>query len=379
MMRLGLTLKGRKIENRDTKRGRILHNQKRIRDYGVEIGSMKPGILNAITDVAGVTVGHVTLSDGNMQTGVTAILPHQGDVFHDKLIASSHVINGFGKTMGTIQLAEIGTLETPIVLTNTLGVGTAANAVIDYMLEKNADIGTTTGSVNPVVGECNDMYLNDIRSRFVKEEHVRYALDHTSSEFEEGAVGAGTGMLCYSLKGGIGSASRMFELEHGMYTIGVLVLSNFGMLSDLMVSGNPVGMELKKHVLQSYKEEDKGSVMVIVATDLPLSERQLNRILKRAVTGLSRTGSIITNGSGEIILGFSTAAKIPHAKSPQCLVNKTIHEEDMDEAFRAVGEAAEEAVLNSLITAEAVSGRDGNKRPAFKDLLEKFSVSLMNF
>ncbi|ANU12223.1 aminopeptidase [Planococcus antarcticus DSM 14505] len=339
---------------------------------------MKPGSLNAITDVSGVTVGHVTLSNGNMQTGVTAILPHQGNVFHEKLIASSHVINGFGKTMGTIQLAELGTLETPIILTNTLNVGTAANAVIDYMLEKNADIGNTTGTVNPVIGECNDMFLNDVRGRFVKEEHVRQALDHTGVEFEEGAVGAGRGMLCYSLKGGIGSASRVLALGHGEYTIGVLVLSNFGILSDLTVSNKPIGKELKNNILQSYQEEDKGSVMVIVATDLPLSERQLNRILKRAVTGLSRTGSIITNGSGEIVLGFTTANKIPHVKPSQCLAIETIHEEDMDEAFRAVGEAAEEAVLNSLITAEAVVGRDGNERPTLKDLLEKFALSLKN-
>lgn len=355
-----------------------MHNQKRIRDYGVEIGKMKTGTLNAITDVAGVTVGHVTLSDGDMQTGVTAILPHQGDLFHDKLIASSHVINGFGKTMGTIQLAELGTLETPIVLTNTLNVGTAANAVIDYMLEKNPDIGNTTGTVNPVIGECNDMFLNDVRGRFVKEAHVRQALDNTGVEFEEGAVGAGRGMLCYSLKGGIGSASRIMELAHGTYTVGVLVLSNFGMLSDLTVNSNPIGQELKEKILQSHKEEDKGSVMVIVATDLPLSERQLNRILKRSVTGLSRTGSIITNGSGEIVLGFSTANTIPHAKPPQALLIETIHEEDMDETFRAVGEATEEAVLNSLITAETVVGRAGNERPALKDLLGEYKLSLRN-
>ncbi|MGB6409079.1 MAG: P1 family peptidase, partial [Planococcus donghaensis] len=296
-----------------------MKNQKRIRDYGVEIGVLKTGKLNAITDVAGVTVGQVTLSRGNMQTGVTVIKPHQGDLFHEKLIASSHVINGFGKTMGTIQLAELGVLETPIVLTNTLNVGTAANAVIEYMLEKNEDIGRTTGTVNPVVGECNDMFLNDVRGRFVKEEHVRRALDETSEEFEEGAVGAGRGMLCYSLKGGIGSASRMVELTNGNYTVGVLVLSNFGMLSDLTVGGNPIGKKLKKQILQSLKEQDKGSVMVVVATDLPVSERQLNRILKRSVTGLSRTGSIITNGSGEIVLGFSTANKIPHTKPQHTL------------------------------------------------------------
>ena len=355
-----------------------MHNQKRIRDYGVEIGTMKTGMLNAITDVEGVTIGQVTLMDGDMQTGVTAILPHQGDLFHDKLTASSHVINGFGKTMGTIQLAELGTLETPIVLTNTLNVGTAANAVIDYMLEKNRDIGNTTGTVNPVIGECNDMFLNDVRGRFVKEQDVRQALDNTGIEFEEGAVGAGRGMLCYSLKGGIGSASRIVELEQGTFTLGALVLSNFGMLSDLTINGKAIGKELKKNILQTHKEEDKGSVMVVIATDLPLSERQLNRILKRAVTGLSRTGSIITNGSGEIVLGFSTATKIPHQKPKQFLAIETIHEEDIDEAFRAVGEAVEEAVLNSLITAEAVVGRNGNERPALKDLLEKYALTLKN-
>ncbi|SDN70575.1 P1 family peptidase [Bacillus sp. OK048] len=350
--------------------------QKRIRDYGVKIGRLEPGRINAITDVKGVTVGHVTLSNKNMQTGVTAILPHQGNIFKEKLIASSHVINGFGKTMGTIQMAELGTLETPILLTNTLNVGTAADALIDYMLARNLEIGRTTGTVNPIVGECNDMFLNDIREKFVKDEHILQALENTSSECKEGTVGAGTGMLCYSLKGGIGTASRIMEMDHGKYTMGVLVLSNFGILSDLRINGKAVGQELKEAIIQSYKEEDKGSIMVIVATDLPVSERQLNRIIKRSVTGLSRTGSIITNGSGEVIIGFSTATKIPHEKPEHCLVMHQIHEEDMDLAFRAVGEATEEAVLNSLVTAEAVVGRDGNKRPAFKDLIEEFNISL---
>lgn len=354
-----------------------MHNQKRIRDYGVEIGRLKPGPRNAITDIEGVTVGHVTLSDGNSQTGVTAILPHQGNIFKEKLIASSHVINGFGKTMGTIQMEELGTLETPILLTNTLGVGVAADTLFDYMLEQNPEIGRSTGTVNPVIGECNDMFLNDIRAKFVKREHVLEALHNTSADFEEGAVGAGRGMLCYSLKGGIGSASRLIELAHGTYTTGVLVLSNFGILSDLLVKGKAIGQELKEALCDDHKEEDKGSVMIIVATDLPVSERQLNRILKRSVAGLSRTGSIITNGSGEIVLGFSTATRIPHVKPEGLFTIPQIHEEDMDEAFRAVGEATEEAVLNSLVTAEEVIGRDGNKRPAFKDLIEKFDVSLM--
>lgn len=351
-------------------------NQKRIRDYGVEIGRFPTGTLNAITDVQGVTVGHVTLSDGHIQTGVTAILPHPGNLFKEKLIASSHVLNGFGKTMGTIQMNELGTLETPILLTNTLSVGVAADALMDYMLERNAEIGRTTGTVNPVIGECNDMFLNDVRAKFVKQEHIFQALENTSAEFEEGAVGAGRGMLCYSLKGGIGSSSRIMEINSVAYTIGVLVLSNFGILSDLLVKGKAVGQELKKALLESYKEEDKGSVMVIVATDLPVSERQLNRIIKRSVTGLSRTGSIITNGSGEVIIGFSTAVKIPHDKPEHLLSISQIHEEDLDVAFRAVGEAAEEAVLNSLVTAEAVVGREGNERPAFKDLLYKFNISL---
>lgn len=354
-----------------------MFNQKRIRDYGVKIGQLETGKYNAITDVEGVTVGHVTLSDQNMQTGVTAILPHQGNMFKEKLIASSHVINGFGKTMGTIQMAELGTLETPILLTNTLNVGTAADTLIDYVLERNPEIGRTTGTVNPIVGECNDMFLNDVRAKFVKPEHVFQALENTSSEFKEGAVGAGTGMLCYSLKGGIGSASRMMEFGHGTFTMGVLVLSNFGILSDLRINGKGVGQELKEAILQSYQEEDKGSIMIIVATDLPVSERQLNRIIKRSITGLSRTGSIITTGSGEVVIGFSTATKIPHKNPKECLRLTMIHEEDIDLAFRAVGEATEEAVLNSLVTAEAIVGRDGNTRPAFKDLIKEFQISLI--
>ncbi|WP_369903389.1 P1 family peptidase [Bacillus manliponensis] len=352
-----------------------MFNQKRIRDYGVKIGILDTGYYNSITDVEGVTVGHVTLSDKDMQTGVTAILPHQGNVFKEKLIASSHVINGFGKTMGTIQINELGTLESPIILTNTLSIGTAADALIEYMLERNPEIGRTTGTVNPIVCECNDMLLNDVRARFVTKEHVMQALNNTAAEFQEGTAGAGTGMLCYSLKGGVGTASRRMKMEHGTYTMGVFVLSNFGILSDLKVNGKAVGEELKHVLLQ--EEKDKGSIIIIVATDLPVSERQLNRIIKRAVTGLSRTGSIITTGSGEVVIGFSTATKIPHEKTGHCISMPRIHEEDIDVAFRAVGEATEEAVLNSLVTATHVIGRDGNERPAFKDLIDKYNIQLI--
>ncbi|RLQ92309.1 DmpA family aminopeptidase [Falsibacillus albus] len=351
--------------------------QKRIRDYGVRIGKLETGPNNSITDVEGVSVRHVTLSDHNMQTGVTAILPHQGNLFKEKLIASSHVINGFGKTMGTIQINELGTIESPIILTNTLSIGTAADALIEYMLGQNPEIGRSTGTVNPIVCECNDMFLNDVRARFIKKEHVFQALHNTSTDVEEGSVGAGTGMLCYSLKGGIGTASRLMKFDHGTYTMGVLVLSNFGILSDLKVNGKAVGEELKEAILEAQEDKDKGSIIVIVGTDLPVSERQLNRILKRTVTGLSRTGSIITTGSGEVVIGFSTATKIPHEQTGECISVSMIHEEDIDTAFRAIGEATEEAVLNSLVTATHIVGRDGNERPAFKDLLKKYDISLI--
>ncbi|MGP4059463.1 DmpA family aminopeptidase [Halobacillus sp. H74] len=349
---------------------------KSIRDHGVTIGFMPTGKNNNLTDVQGVKVGHHTLSEGSQQTGVTAILPHGGNHFREKLIASSHIINGFGKTTGTIQLNELGTLETPIVLTNTFGVGAAFDAIIDYTLKNNPEIGRETGTVNPVIGECNDMWLNDIRERSVQKEHITEALDNAAVDFEEGCVGAGTGMLCYSMKGGIGSASRIVELAAGDFTIGVLTLTNFGKLSDLLIDGNPIGQQLKEKILSKEDEKDRGSVMVIIATDLPVSERQLNRILKRSVTGLSRTGSIIGNGSGEVVIGFSTANEIPHEKSDTPLTLRMIHEEDMDEAFRAVGEAAEEAVLESLVKATPIIGRDGHERPTLTDLLETHNLSL---
>ncbi|MBH0230326.1 P1 family peptidase [Halobacillus yeomjeoni] len=348
----------------------------RIRDYGVKIGSLETGKLNKITDVAGVKVGHTTLSEGSCQTGVTAVIPHEGNLFKEKLIASTHVINGFGKTMGTIQIKELGTLETPIVLTNTLNIGVAAEAVMEKTLEANPDIGRSTGSINPVVGECNDMYLNDLRAMFVEKEHVHKAMTETKIDFEEGCVGAGTGMLCYSLKGGVGSSSRTITLDHGNYTLGVLVVTNFGFISDLRIDGKSIGEQLSKYVIPSGETKDRGSIMVIIATDLPVSERQLNRIIKRSVTGLSRTGSVITTGSGEVAIGFSTANKIPHEPNGDLLSTSTIHDDEIDEAFRAVGEATEEAVLNALITATPVKGRGGNERPTLSELIEKYNLSL---
>ncbi|CDQ18579.1 D-aminopeptidase [Halobacillus karajensis] len=339
----------------------------------LKIGGMLKGPRNKITDVPGVSVGHATLSKGEIQTGVTAILPHQGNLFQNKVIATSHVINGFGKTTGTIQMAELGTLETPIVLTNTLSVGTAYDSLVSYTLERNPEVGRTTGTVNPVIGECNDMYLNDIRKQAVKKEHVRKAVAAACKDFQEGSVGAGRGMICYSLKGGIGSSSRIIQLEHDKYTLGVLTLTNFGKLSDLSIDGRPIGSKLKEFI-EAEEEKDRGSVMIIVATNLPVTDRQLKRICKRAVTGLSRTGTIIGNGSGEIVLGFSTAATIPHEKTSKPLTFPAIHEEDIDEAFRAIGEATEEAVLTSLFQATPVTGREGHERPTLTELLKKYPL-----
>ena len=243
--------------------------------WNLTIGHLPHGPLNKISDVPGVTVGHCTLADGDVQTGVTALLPHPGDIFHEKLLAASHVINGFGKTTGLVQIDELGTLETPILFTNTLSVGTAETALVKYMLAQNPDICETTGSVNPVVCECNDSGLNDIRGLHVTEQNVFDALADCKADFAEGAVGAGRGMRCHGLKGGIGSASRVVELDGKNYTIGSLVLSNHAMFDDLIVGGTPIQQLLEAHI---PPHEDKGSIITVLATDIPLSERQLRRL-----------------------------------------------------------------------------------------------------
>lgn len=342
---------------------------KRIRDYGITIGEYPKGKRNAITDVDGVKIGHVTLSDGSVKTGVTGILPHEGNLFREKLPAAVHVINGFGKSIGTVQIEELGTLETPIVLTNTLSVGVACDALIDYMLEHNPEIGDTTGTVNPVVCECNDGFLNDIRGKHVKQQHVWQAFEHATGDVTEGAVGAGTGMSCFGLKGGIGTASRKLEWDGGDYTIGVLVLSNFGRMDDFVLDGKKAG---KRIATDSEDETDKGSIVVIVATDVPLSEHQLKRVIKRSSIGIARTGSFTANGSGEIVIGFSTAVRIPHDDQEDFIDMKLVHENRLDSLFHAVAEATEEAILNSLICAETTTGRNGNRRNSLKEYMHLF-------
>ena len=324
--------------------------------WNVTIGTHQTGPKNKISDVAGVTVGHVTVADGDVQTGVTAILPHQGNVFKEKVMAACHVINGFGKTTGLVQIEELGTLETPILMTNTLSVGTVSTGLVRYMLEQNEDIGETTGSVNPVICECNDSRLNDIRGLHVKEEHVFEAINNACADFEEGAVGAGRGMICHELKGGIGSASRQFELDRQTFTIGALVLSNHGLYKDLMINGKQISAEIP---YPSQPENDKGSIIIVLATDAPLSQLQLKRISHRAVLGLGRTGSYMSNGSGELVIAFSTANKVLHYASRDVLETRFVRDDALNEIFRCTAECVEESVLSSLFNAETVVGKYG--------------------
>lgn len=342
---------------------------KKTRDYGINIGTIPTGINNSITDVKGVKVGHKTLDEGTIKTGVTAIIPHEGNIFKDKLVAACHVINGFGKSAGLIQIEELGTIETPIILTNTLSVGTAHEALVRYMLIDNNDIGTTTGTVNPVICECNDGVINDIRGLHIKQEHILDALEKSHIEFAEGNVGAGTGMVCYDLKGGIGSASRIIEIGDTSYTVGILVLSNFGSLEDFVLDGDHIGPRLVEKIKQTDVTEDKGSIIIILATDIPLSSRQLKRIIKRVYPGISRTGSYTGNGSGEVVIGFSTANIIKHYEENDVVDIKVINEDKINRVFKATVEATEEAILNSLICSTSTNDRNGKKIYSLKDLI----------
>lgn len=344
-----------------------MKNQKRIRDYGINIGILNTGRLNSITDVKGVKVGHVTLKDENRMTGVTAVLPHEGNIFKEKVLASSYVINGFGKTAGLVQLEELGTIETPIIMTNTLSVGTCYTGLVRYMLEENYDIGKTTGTVNPIICECNDGFLNDIRGLHVKEEHVIEAINNADVEFWEGNVGSGSGMSCYKLKGGIGTASRVFG-ENEKYTLGALVMSNTGHINDFLLDCHKKGLEVLKK-MEEDKEPDKGSIIILIATDAPLSERQLKRVCKRATLGLARTGSYIHNGSGDIAIAFTTANKVKHYEENETVTIGMYNEDKIDTIFRAVGEAVEEAIVNSMITSDRVVGRDGHERRSLKEFM----------
>lgn len=333
----------------------------RIADYGVQVGSLPRGARNKITDVPGVRVGHATVSDERHHTGVTVILPCADNMFKNKLTAASFVLNGFGKTQGLVQIDELGTLETPIALTNTLNVGKVHDALVGYMDARCRADGVEMSSINPVVGECNDAAFNAITDRPVEAAHVMRAIETASEDFEEGCVGAGTGTVCHGLKGGIGSASRVLEIAGGRYTLGVLVQSNHGTLEELHVMERPLGKEIieKRRAQPTPEPNDRGSIMMVLATDLPVSDRQLRRILKRCAVGLARNGSYFGHGSGDVMIGFTTANRMPHGGMHRIVAQQVLTEHTLEFAFRAAAEATQEAVLNSLTAATTMMGING--------------------
>jgi D-aminopeptidase len=333
--------------------------------HTVKIGNYEKGEKNCITDVEGVKVGHVTIEEqintsGEYAcTGVTAILPHSGNLFKEKVIAASYVINGFGKTSGLVQLEELGLIESPIMLTNTFGVPAATQGALEYMLAQNDEIGDVTGTINIIAGECNDSFLNSIRQFPVKPQHAITAIESaTNGACEEGAVGAGKGMVCFGYKGGIGTSSRKIQYKDDKdYMIGCLVLSNFGNHKDF---------NYKKYLNEidpnSVTKPEDGSIMIILATDIPMGDRQLKRLAKRSVVGLGRTGSHISHGSGDIVIAFSTANKVPHYSADSFVqFGEVIREEKgiMDDIFSASADIVEEAIISSLLNASTTAGRHG--------------------
>ncbi len=333
----------------------LMGQKTRPRDMGLEIGLFNTGKWNAITDVAGVTVGHETIIENDsVRTGVTVIIPHQGGLYKEKVMAAVHVTNGYGKAVGFTQIEELGTIETPIALTNTLNTFLVANAIVDYMISENPDIR----SVNPVVGETNDSGLNDIRGRHVTKKHVFSAIQNAKGgPVAEGSVGAGTGTRALGFKGGIGTASRVLPKEAGGYTVGVLVQTNFG--GSLMINGAPVGRELKVSPFASRipYDEDEGSCMIVIATDAPLSNRNLKRMAKRVDHAFGRVGAYSSNGSGDYAIIFSTHKA--NSSDGLTTTREEMKNRHMNGLFMATVEATEEAIINSLFMAETVSSRYG--------------------
>ena len=325
---------------------------KRPRDFGIAPGIFKPGKLNAITDVPGVRVGQVTLVEGSdVRTGITAVLPHAGNIYQDRVPAGLAVGNGFGKLTGATQLQELGELETPVLLTNTLSVHDVAGALISWTLEQKGN--EAVRSVNPLVGETNDGYLNDIRRRAVTEAHVRQALAGArKGPVAEGAVGAGTGTVCFGWKGGIGSSSRRLPGDMGGYRLGVLVQSNFG--GRLQIMGVPM-YDLHE---KAAPQKGDGSIMIVIATDAPLSDRNLGRMAWRSFAGLARCGSSLANGSGDYATAFSTATAVRRTAARRRQVSRFLElaNENMSPLFQAVIETTEEAIYNSLWAATTMTG-----------------------
>ena len=332
----------------------------RIADYNIKIGVLPTGKLNAITDVAGVKVGQVTLIKADsIRTGVTAILPHDGNLFQQKVPAAIFVGNGFGKLAGVTQVQELGNIESPLILTNTLNVSTGIEGVVKYTLSQAGN--ETVQSVNAIVGETNDGYLNDIRGQHVKSDDVLQAIQHAKTgSVAEGNVGAGAGTICFGFKGGIGTSSRVIPKSLGGYTVGVLVQTNFG--GVLQIDGVPVGEELRMFYLSDrLNDPADGSCMIVVATDAPLDARNLERLAKRAFMGLAKTGGIASNGSGDYVIAFSShrPVRVPHESRELLQSQNVLRNDETSPLFMAAIEATEEAILNSLFKAETMRGKNG--------------------
>ena len=356
-------------------------NPTRIRDLGISVGSLPTGRLNKITDIPGVLVGHATIETDRQKTGVTVILPAEGNLYASPLTAACHVINGYGKTAGLMQVQELGILETPIVLTGTLNVGKMCDALVSYTLETCEAEGRPCRSVNPVVGETNDGTLSANGDRPADKSHLDTALASACADFAEGDVGAGKGTVCFGLKGGIGSASRIMEVGDRTCTVGVLVQTNFGCVEHLRLDGLPVGSAVVEMLREEARREtdhrraeaitgqdDIGSVMIIVGTDLPVSELQLTRILRHATVGLARAGSFVGHGSGDVVIGFTTANR--RTEDTPIRSVEVMSDSRMETAFRAIAECVEEAVYNSMIAADSVTGFNGQDTVTVRALNE---------
>jgi D-aminopeptidase len=351
----------------DAAEGEKAEGRKRIRDLGIVIGTLSPGPLNAITDVDGVRVGHVTLirgegklrpGEGPVRTGVTAILPHGGDLWNEKVPAATYVLNGTGEMTGSIWIETQGALEVPILFTNTMNVGRVMDGVVAYMMKRYPDIGIGDDVVTPTVAECDDSTLNDARGIHVSiEDTIRAIESAKGGPVEEGAVGAGTGTMAFDFKGGIGTSSRVLAEEDGGYTVGVLVTSNMDDRRNLRVDGVPVGREI---VDQKPTQGQDGSILIAIATDAPLDHLKLKRLASKASLGLARTGAISRHGSGDLFIAFSTSNRVPHYPKERSYTMRVVADAHLDPIFEAVQEATEEAILNSLTMATTTVGRDGN-------------------
>lgn len=338
-------------------------NRPRARESGLVAGRLAAGTHDAITDVGSVRVGHATLirDEGPVRTGVTVVLPHEGDPFAEKVVAAVHTINGFGKPLGFEQVRELGVIESPVALTNTLNVGLVADALVQHAIRRGRAAGYEVASVNVVVGETNDGYLNDIQGRHVRAADVWAAIESAAGgPVAEGAVGAGTGTVCLGWKGGIGTASRVVSAARGGFAVGALVQTNFGRAEDLTIRGVPVGRHLRP---AERPRPAAGSVMVVLATDAPLTSRQLGRLCRRVPVGLARVGGMLTHGSGDFAVAFSTARRVPHRPASLTAAATVVVDEGrvMNALFLAVVESVEAAVLNSLCAAESMTGRDGHR------------------